>query len=164
MHALSVLQNNSVYFTIHNGFCLDATAQVIFLQDICRWTPPWYTVDDSKYPLFLCRRSSWICGSTRNSIQLIRSPSLFDCLWDCAMLCNSAINIFCDFEWAVSGTLLSFLLEEGPNNWSSCCTFKKTGKNGRILNETDLSVYVAEVVFYFLNHPIRHTRWTWLTE
>lgn len=131
-----------------------------FLQDICRWIPPWYTVDYSKYPLVLCRQSSVQQGTPFNWFAIYHCLIFFETvLFSVTLL----LTFFATLNEPFLVVLL-FLLEEGPNNWSSCCTFKKTGENGWMLDETDVSVYVAEVIFYFLNHPIRHTQWTGLTE
>lgn len=144
-----------------------------FLQDICRWTAPWYTVNHTKYPLFLCRWSSWICGSTRDSHSIDLLAIIVDFPCDCAILLTFFPRLWMNRFWYF---VLSFLLEEGPNNWSSCCTFKK--KRWRWMDawcNSEMCHLMCQRLFFiflpipfaildeldWLNKAVNHIFWMW---
>lgn len=77
-------------------------------------------------PTVMCRRNSWICGSAKD-LHSIDFFFYYHCLVFSVTVPFSItllITFFCNFEWTVFDTLFCHV-EEGPNNCSSCCTFKK---------------------------------------
>lgn len=125
MHALFMSYRTVLCTSLFIMFCPNVTAQVMLFRIhagqrlLCTRQAVWHVhVCLEELAGYEVRQ-----GAALGHIQLIQWLSLSNFLCDCAIFCNSAINrFFATLNEMFRYFVLLFLLEEGPNNWSSCCT------------------------------------------